>query len=92
MNPKLTPSDLTLASKLTSKHVITAPKKIDIIGQERALEALNFGIHMDAPGYNVFCAGPKGVGRTTLSLSAVKKYAANCAAPDDWCYIHNFGS
>lgn len=90
MNLKLTPSDLTLASKLTSKHVITAPKKIDIIGQERALEALNFGIHMDAPGYNVFCAGPKGVGRTTLSLSAVKKYAANCAAPDDWCYIHNF--
>ncbi len=90
MNCKLNPSDLSLASKLTSKHIITAPKKVDIIGQERALEALNFGIHMNATGYNVFCAGPKGVGRTTLSLSAVKKYAATCAAPDDWCYIHNF--
>ncbi|MBR4927561.1 MAG: AAA family ATPase [Alphaproteobacteria bacterium] len=90
MNCKLSPSDLSLASKLTSKHILTAPKKIEIIGQERALEALNFGIRMNAAGYNIFCAGPKGVGRTTLSLSAVKKYASTCAAPDDWCYIHNF--
>lgn len=90
MNCKLAVSDLSLASKLTAKHVLTAPKKIEIIGQERALEALNFGIHINGAGYNVFCAGPKGVGRTTLSLSAVKKYAATCAAPDDWCYIHNF--
>ena len=90
MTLKLTSADLSLASKLTSKHIIMAPKKVEIIGQERALEALNFGIHMNATGYNVFCAGPKGVGRTSLSLSAVKKYAAGCAAPDDWCYIHNF--
>jgi DNA helicase TIP49 (TBP-interacting protein) len=83
MSPKLAPADLSLSSKLTSKHVMTAPKKVEIIGQERALEALNFGIHMDAAGYNVFCAGPKGVGRTSLSLSTVKKYAASCAAPDD---------
>lgn len=90
MTHHLSPADLSLSSKLTSKHILTAPKKLDIIGQDRALEALNFGIHMNAGGYNVFCAGPKGVGRTTLSLSAVKKYAASCVAPDDWCYIHNF--
>lgn len=90
MSCKLSAADLSLPSNLTSKHILTAPKKLEIIGQERALEALNFGIHMTAAGYNVFCAGPKGVGRTTLSLSAVKKYAASCPAPDDWCYIYNF--
>lgn len=87
---QLTPSDLSKPSLLNTKHLPSAAKKVEIIGQTRALEALNFGIHMTAPGYNIFCGGPKGVGRTTLSLSAVKKFAASCPAPDDWCYIHNF--
>lgn len=83
-------TELTKSSCLTQKDLQNLPKHIDIIGQDKALEALDFGIHMSAPGYNIFCAGPKGVGRTKLSLEAVKKYAATRHAPSDWCYIHNF--
>lgn len=87
---QLIPADLFKPSQLNTTHMPSAAKKVEIIGQSRALEALNFGIHMTAPGYNIFCGGPKGVGRTTLSLAAVKKFAAMQTAPDDWCYIHNF--
>ena len=83
-------TELSRPSTLAQKDLQNLPKRVDIIGQDKALEALDFGIHMTAPGYNIFCAGPKGVGRTTLSLEAVKKYAATCKAPSDWCYIHNF--
>ncbi len=83
-------TELAKESCLTQKDLQNFPKHVDIIGQDKALEALDFGIHMSAPGYNIFCAGPKGVGRTKLSLEAVKKYAATRRAPNDWCYIHNF--
>lgn len=83
-------TELAKGSCLTQKDLQNFPKHVDIIGQDKALEALDFGIHMSAPGYNIFCAGPKGVGRTKLSLEAVKKYAATRPAPNDWCYIHNF--
>lgn len=87
---QLKPSDLYQPSTLSAAHLAASTKKTEIIGQEKALEALNFGIHMNATGYNIFCVGPKGVGRTTLSLEAVKKYAVTQPAPQDWCYIHNF--
>lgn len=83
-------TELAKGSCLTQKDFQNFPKHVDIIGQDKALEALDFGIHISAPGYNIFCAGPKGVGRTKLSLEAVKKYAATRPAPSDWCYIHNF--
>lgn len=78
------------ASYLTDSDLSSLTAGQKIIGQDKALEAIAFGIRMGAHGYNIFCTGPKGVGRTSLTIDSVKKYAATQKTPDDWCFVHNF--
>lgn len=61
-----------------------------IIGQERAAFALEFGLSMNEPGYNLFVVGPVGTGKTTYSIKKVKDAAQSRAVPEDWCYVYNF--
>ena len=67
----------------------------EFIGQDRAIRAIEFGLGVDQPGYNIFVAGLTGTGKSTV----VKKYLESVVkerADDtkkvryDWCYIHNF--
>ena len=74
-------------SLLKDSDIASLPKTSPILGQDDALEAINFGIQMKATGYNIFCTGPKGVGRTVLTIQTVKEYAASQKTPDDWCII-----
>lgn len=60
------------------------------IGQERALRALDFGLGIDAPGFNVFVAGAPGSGRNTTLATVLQKAAANRPVPNDWVYVYNF--
>ncbi|MCS7285780.1 MAG: AAA family ATPase [Anaerolineae bacterium] len=62
----------------------------EIIGQERAVRALNFGLEMDKRGFNIFVAGLPGTGRMTAVLSFLEKLAAQKPVPPDWCYVYNF--
>lgn len=62
----------------------------DFIGQERAVRAMQFGLAMKAPGYNIFVVGPPGTGKSTYVQAIVSQAAAGGAVPDDWCYIYNF--
>ncbi|MCX5723122.1 MAG: ATP-binding protein [Nitrospirae bacterium] len=62
----------------------------EIIGQERAVEALEFGLHMKGPGFNLYVSGPVGTGKGTLVRTMVKRMAQGAPAPDDWCYVNNF--
>jgi predicted ATP-dependent protease len=61
-----------------------------IVGQDRAVEAVEFAIGMRRDGYNVFVEGPEGSGRTTLLRGALGRAAAGDPAPDDLCYVHRF--
>jgi lon-related putative ATP-dependent protease len=61
-----------------------------VIGQDRAVKSMEFGLSMEAPGYNIFILGPQGTGKTTYSQTVVAKAASKRAVPDDWCYINNF--
>jgi predicted ATP-dependent protease len=66
----------------------------EFIGQDRAIRAMEFGLAIDQPGYNIYVAGLAGTGRT----SAVKTYIQKVIEakktedyqPEDWCYLHNF--
>ncbi|MSQ22347.1 MAG: ATP-binding protein [Dehalococcoidia bacterium] len=60
------------------------------VGQGRAVSALEFGLNVDAPGYNIYVVGFPGTGRTTTLSNLLKQVAAKRPAPDDWCYTHNF--
>lgn len=61
-----------------------------IIGQDRALSALKFGLNIANPGFNIFVSGPAGTGRTTAIRSFLETLAAKKPVPPDWCYVYNF--
>ena len=61
-----------------------------ILGQPRALDAVQFGISIRRDGYNMFVLGPPGLGkRTTINHFLLEK-AARESPPNDWCYVNNF--
>lgn len=62
----------------------------DSIGQERAVEAVRFGVGMRHEGYNLFAFGPSGTGKHSLVRRYVEEKAAGEAVPSDWCYVNNF--
>lgn len=62
----------------------------EMIGQERAEQAMDFGLSVEQKGYNLFVVGPSGTGRMTYTLSTVKKIAEKCKVPNDWCCVYNF--
>jgi predicted ATP-dependent protease len=66
------------------------PPGDSIVGQERAVRALDFGLTVPQTGYNAFVAGPPGTGRTTYTQSKVSDAAASQPVPSDWIYVHNF--
>ncbi len=61
-----------------------------VIGQDRAVKSMEFGLSMNAPGYNIFVLGPQGTGKSTYTQSVVSKVAKKGPIPNDWCYINNF--
>ena len=61
-----------------------------IIGQDRAVRALQFGLNIDKKGFNVFVSGLPGTGRKTAIIDFVRELAAKRPTPSDWCYVNNF--
>ncbi len=62
----------------------------DYIGQNRAVEAIHFGLGMEFSGYNIYLGGPTGVGKTTIIDNILKSIAKDKPTPPDWCYVFNF--
>ncbi|MFZ5515953.1 MAG: Lon protease family protein [Candidatus Zhuqueibacterota bacterium] len=62
----------------------------EVIGQDRAVAAIDFGVEIKHYGYNIFALGPVGAGKTSTIRDAVAKRALEMPAPDDWCYVYNF--
>jgi lon-related putative ATP-dependent protease len=60
------------------------------IGQERAVEALEFGLRMQSPGFNIYVSGPIGSGKWSIAKEMVKRLARSAPPPADWCYVNNF--
>ncbi|WP_043463663.1 Lon protease family protein [Azovibrio restrictus] len=60
------------------------------LGQERAEEALHFGLGMAHPGYHVFVLGEPGTSRHTTVFRLLQDMAARGRTPPDLCYLHNF--
>ncbi|UCB54083.1 MAG: AAA family ATPase [Thiotrichales bacterium] len=61
-----------------------------LIGQPRAVEAVNFGIGIQQKGYNLFALGPSGTGKQAFIQHYVETHATAEAVPPDWCYVNNF--
>jgi len=61
-----------------------------VMGQERAVDSLAFGIGMDGSDYNVYVAGPREAGRGYLTRTLIEARAKKEPPPPDWVYVHNF--
>ena len=62
------------------------------IGQQRATDAIRFGIDMRKDGYNIYVLGPIGSNRHDLVNSLVGEHAKSMPVPPDWCYVNNFSN
>ena len=62
----------------------------ELIGQERAMEALEYGLSIEQKGYNIFVSGLTGTGRNSYSYLVAKEFAKGLDSPKDWCYVYNF--
>ncbi|MDR3560047.1 MAG: AAA family ATPase [Negativicutes bacterium] len=61
-----------------------------MVGQERAVKAMEFGLFTKNSGYNVYVSGLVGTGKMTYAKAAVAKVACAETTPSDWCYVNNF--
>jgi len=61
-----------------------------MIGQERAIDALRFGVDMNHEGYNVFVLGPSGLGKHTTVKAFLEEKVLDSNPPYDWCYVSDF--
>jgi ATP-dependent Lon protease len=94
---KIPYSELKWQPSKGMKELFKHPEKIKptgaIIGQKRAVEALDLGLKLYKPGYNIYVAGMAGTGRITTIKRALELVCAECdkkpVAPDR-CYVHNF--
>ncbi len=62
----------------------------EVIGQERAVEAVRFGIGIRREGFNLFALGPEGTGKYAVVHHYLERQAATQLPPSDWCYVYNF--
>ncbi|HTN72772.1 MAG TPA: ATP-binding protein, partial [Methylomirabilota bacterium] len=69
----------------------------DFIGQDRAMRAIEFGLGVNKPGFNIFVTGLTGTGKTSIIKAFLKKVTGQQIAteapfpsPQDCCYVYNF--
>jgi predicted ATP-dependent protease len=69
----------------------------DFVGQARAIRAIEFGLGVNKPGFNIFVTGLTGTGKTTIIKAFLKKVTAaktppeeDSPVPEDWCYVYSF--
>ena len=61
-----------------------------IVGQDRAIRAMQFGLGIKEKGFNIYVSGMPGTGRTTAVRRYLEEMAVTKPIPSDWCYVHNF--
>ncbi len=65
-------------------------ERLSALGQDRAISAVELGINIKSKGYNLFCLGPEGTGKTSLVKRILTKEGKLRKTPDDWAYVYNF--
>ena len=63
---------------------------VQTVGQEKAVDAIKFGVSIQHEGYNIFVLGSPGSGKYTTSIALLNEKIKDLPQPDDWCYVYNF--
>ena len=78
------------AAKFDFTTTADLEERLSALGQDRAISAVELGINIKSRGYNLFCLGPEGTGKTSLVKRILEKEGKMRATPDDWVYVYNF--
>jgi lon-related putative ATP-dependent protease len=62
----------------------------EIIGQDRALKALDFGLNIKEAGFNIYASGVHGTGRKAAVEKFLNELARTKPRGNDWIYVNNF--
>ncbi|MCL2103018.1 MAG: AAA family ATPase, partial [Syntrophorhabdaceae bacterium] len=62
------------------------------VGQERAIQAIEFGVNIKSHGFNIYVLGENGTGKTSSVRNFISAKAKTDPVPNDWVYVYNFRS
>lgn len=90
---RLPPSDLGPVVdperfSFTSTADLTPPE--NIVGQPRALKALELGLGIQHPRYNIYVAGAVDYEHREMIHTTLQERVKEQATPSDWVYVNNF--
>lgn len=77
-------------ARFTFKTTSELDDLTEVVGQARAMQAIEFGIGICRGGYNLFVLGTPGTGRHSVVRQFIERKAATEPVPPDWCYVNNF--
>lgn len=77
-------------ASLGFKSTAELTSSVNMIGQERAIDAINLSASISHRDFNIYVLGTEGMGRHELVAKLVSKQAANRPPPSDWVYVNNF--
>jgi len=77
-------------NQLGFKDTSEIEETVNIVGQERASEAIDLGMNISYSGYNIFVLGPTGMGKRKIVEGFFKEKAKSDPTPSDWIYVHDF--
>lgn len=88
---RLAPNELSsqVSDAMLAIGYSAEPENHLLIGQERAKNALAFGLGVDLPGYNLYVMGESATGRHTLVNEYIKEHKKDLRGLHDWCYLNN---
>jgi len=66
------------------------PPHIGLIGQDRAIEAIKFGLDIESKGFNICVAGEPGTGRTTAIREYLEFHSLGKPPSSEFLYVNNF--
>lgn len=90
-NLKVPVASLKLNIDTDSLKIPALSRQLDtILGQSRAQSALEFGVAMKTPGYNIFVMGSPGTGRLSMITSYLTQSDDLQEAPPSYAYVENF--
>jgi lon-related putative ATP-dependent protease len=91
--PALQVDQLYRHADLSALHFSTTAEIepiVGLVGQQRALSAVEFGTRIDKAGFNLFVIGPPAARTREAVRALLKDSLGQRATPSDWVYVNNF--
>ena len=79
-----------IPTKINWKQLLEKRTSRPLVGQDRALKALEFGIGNKSGGFNIYVSGYPGSGKLKAVNHFLEEKSKFESPPGDWCYVNNF--